>query len=877
MVSNYKIIRSLIGLLIFISSPIILNASHIVGGKITYRFLGSGNYEIKLTVYRDCSDPIDFDNPATLTIFDAGTNAIVYNHQILIFHRDTIHPVNPDPCFIPPAGICVEQAYYLDTVNLPNNISGYTASYQRCCHNTSLLNILNPGFSGTTITANIPPQNNNSANFQNFPPIYVCVNDTFNYSFASTDIDGDSLVYQMCSPLMGGTNFTIPNPASPPPYIPVTWSNTYTASQPLSTTNGVNFNSSNGTIHFIPTIQGQYAVGICVLEYRNGNLLNTNRLEVQFNVVPCYLVSSIPTSTNLCQGLTINFQNGSTNATTFHWDFGDNTVISDTSNLTSPSYSYPSFGTYTVSLVAINSSYGTCRDTTTKVINVNPLLAPALPSSYSACYKNNNIPLLVGGTFDSSASFMWDLGNYATPNHPTIHNPTVHFDTLQQNISVIVSQFGCSDTLTSSINFINPVASFNTGNLNCSGKSLNFTSFSSNANTVFWDFGLLNSLSDTSSLVSLNYTYPTFGSYTVTLIAYNSACSDTMKLPLNVSDTLKLFPINKTETQCLRGNSFNFLANGQYSNNAIFTWMFDNSASVATSNQENPTNISFATTGTHAIKLLVNDNGCFRQRIHSIKVFPNPKALFSVSDTAGCLPLTNHLSNLSTSSIPYTSTWHINNDYFKGVDTTYIFNSSGLYSISLSVKDTNNCVDTLHKINYIEVYPLPKALALVTPTIADIINPVIQFTDQSQGSHSTKFSFGDDEYSSQTIANHTYANVGAFNYSLTVVNDFGCSDTVNGVIIIEDNNSIYIPNSFTPNNDNLNDSFKPIISNYKSANLKIFDRWGELIYSTNNIENGWDGVYKGANSPPEVYVYQLSVNFMDGKTKVLKGSVTLIR
>lgn len=286
MVSNYKIIRSLIGLLIFISSPIILNASHIVGGKITYRFLGSGNYEIKLTVYRDCSDPIDFDNPATLTIFDAGTNAIVYNHQILIFHRDTIHPVNPDPCFIPPAGICVEQAYYLDTVNLPNNISGYTASYQRCCHNTSLLNILNPGFSGTTITANIPPQNNNSANFQNFPPIYVCVNDTFNYSFASTDIDGDSLVYQMCSPLMGGTNFTIPNPASPPPYTPVTWSNTYTASQPLSTTNGVNFNSSNGTIHFIPTIQGQYAVGICVLEYRNGNLLNTNRLEVQFNVVP---------------------------------------------------------------------------------------------------------------------------------------------------------------------------------------------------------------------------------------------------------------------------------------------------------------------------------------------------------------------------------------------------------------------------------------------------------------------------------------------------------------------------------------------------------------------------------------------------------------
>lgn len=873
---NRKIIKSLIGLLIFISSPIILSASHIIGGKITYRFLGSGNYEIKLTVYRDCSDPVDFDNPATLTIFDTGTNAIVYNHQVNIFYRDTIQPVNPDPCFIPPAGICVEQAFYLDTVNLVSNINGYTATYQRCCHNSSLLNIINPAFSGTSITGNIPPQNNNSANFQNFPPIYVCVNDTFNYSFASTDIDGDSLVYQMCSPLMGGTNFTIPNPATPPPYTPVTWSNTYTASQPFSTTNGVNFNSNTGTINFIPTTQGQYAVGICVLEYRNGNLLNTNRLEVQFNVVPCYLVSSIPTSTNLCQGLTINFQNGSTNATNYHWDFGNSAVTSDTSNIASPSYSYPSFGTYTVSLVAINSSYGTCRDTTIKVINVNPLLAPVLTSTYTSCYKNNSIPLIVGGVFDNTATFNWDLGNNATPTNPLTHNPTIHFDTIQQNISVVVSQFGCTDTLYSVVNFINPVASFNTGNLNCSGKSLNFTSFSSDANSVHWDFGLLNILSDTSSSVSLNYTYPTFGSYTVTLIAYNGACSDTMKLPLNVSDTLKLFPINITEAQCFKNNSFNFFANGQYSNNALFNWMFDASASVSTSNQENPTNISFSTIGVHPIKLLVNDNGCFRQRIHAVKVLPNPKANF-ISDTIGCEPLTVYFTNQTLSNIPFISTWQIQNKNFNVLDTVYVFNNSGLYSIFLTVTDTNNCSDTLKRIDYIKVLEKPKASLFVNPYKTDIIDPMVNFTDKTANTHTTFFDFGDNQYSSQLVNNHLYSDTGKYSYSLIVINEFGCTDTVKGIIEIKENNSFYIPNSFTPNNDGLNDSFKPIISNYNTATMKIFNRWGDMIFSTNNVEQGWDGRYKNLNSPPDVYVYQLSIDFIDGTTKIVNGKIILIR
>lgn len=877
MLFKTKIIYQLIGLLILISSPLLLNASHIVGGKMTYRYLGSNQYEIKLTVYRDCSDPIDFDNPAPITIFDNGTNVVLYNNQVTLFHRDTINPNNPNPCFIPPPGICVEEGYYLDTVNLPANTTGYTATYQRCCHNSSLLNIINPSFNGTTITTNIPPQINNSATFLNFPPIYVCINDTFNYSFSATDIDNDSLVYQMCTPLSGITFFNgQPNPATPPPYLPISWSNGYTANNPLTNSSGINFNSATGTINFIPTMQGQFAVGICVLEYRNGVLLNTNSLEIQFNVVPCYIVSSIPTATNICEGLNVHFQNGSTNATAYHWDFGVTSLLSDTANIISPSYAFPSYGTYTISLVAINTSYGLCKDTTTKAITINPLLAPSLPASYTECYNNNSLTLAVGGSFDNSATFNWNLGNNATPFNPIISNPVIHFDTLTQNISVIISQFGCSDTLNSIVNFINPIASINTANLNCNGSLLNFHSFSVNSPTVFWDFGIPALNTDTSRLINPTYHFPAYGNYTVTLIAYDGACSDTLRLPISVNDTLYLNPINTIETQCLNGNSFNFFANGHYSTNAIFNWQFDPSASTPLSTHENPANISFSTTGVHAVRFYITDNGCSKQRLQVVKVLPSPKANF-ISDTIGCEPLTVNFTNQTISSIPFNSVWQIQNKIFNVLDASYTFNSSGLYTVYLIVNDTNNCSDTLKQIDYIQVLPKPKASALVDPVQTDITNPVITFTDNTTNTHTTYFDFGDNQYSNGVVNTHTYSDTGRYNYSLIVVTNFGCADTVKGIINIKGYNSFYIPNSFTPNNDGLNDRFKPIITNYNAATLKIFNRWGDMIFSTNDIEQGWDGRFKNSNSPPDVYVYQLSIDFVDGTAKIVDGKIVLIR
>jgi len=110
-----------------------------------------------------------------------------------------------------------------------------------------------------------------------------------------------------------------------------------------------------------------------------------------------------------------------------------------------------------------------------------------------------------------------------------------------------------------------------------------------------------------------------------------------------------------------------------------------------------------------------------------------------------------------------------------------------------------------------------------------------------------------------------------------VTNSFGCADTARGFVTIEPLKSFFVPNSFSPNNDGLNDVFKPVVPYCKSMDLKIFDRWGNLIYNTNNTEHGWDGKYKGENAQSDVYVYKILIEFFDGSFKDAHGHITLVR
>ncbi|TAL58625.1 MAG: PKD domain-containing protein [Bacteroidetes bacterium] len=351
-------------------------STHIVGGEIFYDHLGNNNYKITLKLYGDCINGLAaYDNPASIGVFNSN-GTLVYNLMVA-FPGSTPVTYSLNPCLLPPTNICVEEAIYDTVVNLPPIPGGYDITYQRCCRNHTILNLVQPGDVGATYTCHIPDQSlvsgNSSPRFNNFPPIYLCANQPLNFDHSATDPDGDLLVYEFADPLTGATSSApMPQPPAAPGYQLVPFLPPYNATYPMSSSPAMAMNSATGLLTGTPNMIGQWVVGVRVKEYRNNQLISANTRDFQFNVVNCppVPVSSIPSQTLFCNGMTVNFQNNSVNGTTWAWNFGDTAISNDTSNVMTPSWTYAQPGTYTVSLIV---NHGTpCADTGYTTFVVQP-------------------------------------------------------------------------------------------------------------------------------------------------------------------------------------------------------------------------------------------------------------------------------------------------------------------------------------------------------------------------------------------------------------------------------------------------------------------------------------------------------------------------
>ena len=292
-----------------------INAAHIIGGEMTYVCQGDdpntpGNklYLFTLTVYRDCdADGAGFDSSpggglhkGTITPFLGNEyfdwdndgdplNSIILDAPVV----DTIDPADGiTACVEIPTDVCTERGIYTFTVSLPVANDTYTISYQRCCRNAAITNIEFPGEAGSTYTVEITPfgqqECNSSPFFANVPPVVVCLNENLNFDHSAFDFDGDQLVYEFCSPLLGGSTSNVapqPPQENPPPYNGVQFVlPNYSFSNPLGGQPQVTINPFSGLIAGVPDVQGTFVVGICVKEFRNGNLLSTVQRDYQFTV-----------------------------------------------------------------------------------------------------------------------------------------------------------------------------------------------------------------------------------------------------------------------------------------------------------------------------------------------------------------------------------------------------------------------------------------------------------------------------------------------------------------------------------------------------------------------------------------------------------------
>ncbi len=355
----------------------IMSASHIVGGEINYRCLGDDRYEIVMTVYRDCfyGNPLVwFDNPASIGIFDRN-NRLRYDLRMRLMNNDTLQPVLSGECYVAPPSVCVHTTRYRDTVTLPFLEGGYQLAYQRCCRNETIQNIIDPANTGATFYAFISEESlrscNSNAVFRTWPPIYICVGEPIYFDHSAADIDGDSLVYRLCTPLTGATpDSPTPRPPNPPPYVPLRWLSPFGEHDMLGG-DPLRIDSRTGLLTGLPRITGQFVAGICVEEYRDGVLISATRRDFQYNIGLCGKTESAFFSPEVNCGFDVYFENLSQTADSVLWIIDDPANPGFTSSDYHLQYTFSGPGQYIVTLIA--NPGAPCADTSMRSIEIVPL------------------------------------------------------------------------------------------------------------------------------------------------------------------------------------------------------------------------------------------------------------------------------------------------------------------------------------------------------------------------------------------------------------------------------------------------------------------------------------------------------------------------
>jgi gliding motility-associated-like protein len=785
------LMRKIFLLFFLLSTSYNLCATHIVGGVINYECLGGNNYKIKLKLYRDCFGGLaPFDEPASLGVF--ASNGSYLNEYLIYITNDWRIPNSVNTaCFTPTQNnVCVEEGIYETTITLPPRIGGYTLAYQRCCRNNSIINIVNPWDVGATIVAKVPGSEvvtacNSNPVFEALPPNFLCLGSPLTFDHSAKDADGDSLVYELCAPFDGATpNNPKPNANNFTNYFPVNWVAPYSTANQIAANPALQINSATGIITGTPTIQGQWVIGVCVREFRNGVLLSTTMRDYQFNVISCPgLVTasmsaqgtsptSTPSYTIACNGLTVNFINNSFNASTYYWDFGDQGNTTDNSTLTNPSYTYPAPGVYSVMLIAYNSDKS-CSDTSYINLAVDIPANPDFEVPAGVC-SGTEISFNATGNSTSGATFSWSFGG-ATPNTSTLKNPTGIKFPSPGNYTItltITESNGCVKSKQKTLSISSKAtASIDPQQQFCKGLTVTFSQNSLNTNSYLWNFGGTGTATNSQP----THTFPSYGTYAITLIANpGSPCADTT---ISNFEVRPLVEANFTPpTDNCPKSAVNFSAFGTFGPYATFQWNFLN-ANPSSSTIQNPTGISYSTDGTFSVTLVVSEDGCSDTINKSISIFKNPVAQIA-PQTSFCEGYNYSFNNLSTNANSWL--WNFGGSNISSLkDPSFTFPSQGNYDVMLIANPGSACADTT--VSQIKIDPELLPIATTNNDSCLKANKIFNAGGLYGPGAIFNWNFfgGTPAISSDVSVEIKYNSIGSYN-AILVVSENGCtrSDTI---------------------------------------------------------------------------------------------------
>jgi gliding motility-associated-like protein len=473
-----------------------------------------------------------------------------------------------------------------------------------------------------------------------------------------------------------------------------------------------------------------------------------------------------------------------------------------------------------------------------------------------------------GGTYSWVGTSINSGANTATP----VVEPTTTGD----YILTVIDQYGCqnNDTVNVLVRML-PNANAGSDQFIC-GNCANLTA--SGGTSYLWTpaIGLSNTtISNPQACPQMSLDY-------IVEVTDQYGCQQTDTVHVTVYPPLNVVASNNVSV--CSGNPATISAVGSGGDGGTYSYSWSPATGLGNPNAASTTASPTATT---VYTVTVTDLCGSPVAIDSVTVsiFPQPVLTVTPSEVEGCEPL---CVTFTGSSVPAAATCFFDfgdQNTSTNCNPTNCYANDGSYTVTYTVTDINGCPNTITYPNMITVHPNPVAGFTVTPQTTSILNPNVTVTAGCTNCDTTIYYMGDPAdngylYNPGFTFNYEYSDTGTFYITQIVITQYGCIDSTTDFVVIEPDWSFFAPNAFTPNGDGHNDVFYVFGEGIDNTEFEmwVFDRWGNMIFISNDIYKGWDGrINAGELGQIDTYVWRVKFKDIKGDKHSYVGHVNLIR
>ncbi len=896
-------------------------AGHIAGGEMYYTYLGKGTaansskYRITLRLFRECNPSsvngqklADLPTSISIGIYKNTSPTVQYGDLVDVNIKGNVTVINKSTynnCLTTKPQVCYQIAYYEFDKELPDIAEGYTVGYQTCCRSFSIVNVefspVQSGNSyinaeGATYTCEIPGTNTLGTETNSSPQSYIkdttliCAGDSFKVDFSAFDPDsttyGDSLSYTLCAAYnRGKTTYAADINYQNPPYVEVTYNSGYSGDFPLGSKASIN--ATTGIISGTAPSAGSYVVNVCITEWRKGKVIGVHRKDFTLKVASCALqAAELLPRYPVCDSFTVSFKNESTNSNIAHyeWNFGDSlsTLDSNTSILATPIHVYKDTGVYNLSLTVTAS--GGCQDSAKSKVRVYPGFKAKIDIKGSCIQKPYSFADSSYSKYGTITNWLWNFGETTVlTDTSTLQNTTYLYPTSgQKTVSFWVENSnGCTDSLTQKLSVraqpilvLNPKGS----TLICSSDTIQLSASEqgSTGNEKF-EWHSIDSIINPNS--ANPYVYPKdTATFYVTMT--DSGCVASDSIIVNTVPRIKV-SLGPDTTICQTDSiQLHAISLGQ-----TYKWKSSNTNETV-ANIYNPWVTPLKNPSQYSVQVNLGQK-CVAKDTIEINVYPYPVA-DAGNDVTLCY---GEKTTLHASIAADKFSWSPRTGLQDSTSLTTVAQPDSTTSYTLKVYYTQKNTCPKPKSDTVTVTVIPEIKINAGNDTSVVVNQplnlkVIGTVDSTNANYLWKATNSSNTYLNNNNIYNPTAEYGLGIDSITYVvmatikNKLACygTDTIK-VVIFQTPPQIFVPSAFTPNGDGLNDIIKPIPAGVLKLDFfSIYNRFGQLLYTTSQVGHGWDGNFNGVAQPAGTYIYVVQGTDYKGNNKLFnKGTVVLIR